>query len=190
MTPTPSPPRTLPPAGDDLGVAAARYQQPMPPTRPSRQVPPGTTSREEPAMAAADPIPSTVTLASLGHPAVPLGFAPDSIYVEACYLPRLGPTSFVAYRHLSALLQGGDPTTIDLLETARNLGLRPGAGRSAPLMTALAHLEAFGLAAWQGRSRYAVRLVAPALTDRQAQRLPQRSRRIHYTLTAVHGGDR
>jgi hypothetical protein len=134
-----------------------------------------------------EPTPTTITIIGWNDPTGgALGFAPDSPYVEACYLPRLGPTGFVTYRYLTGLLRGRDQTIVDLVETAGNLGLRPGVGRSAPLVMTLAHLEAFGLATWQADGRYALRLTAPPLTDRQARRLPDRARRMHDAVLARH----
>jgi hypothetical protein len=142
-------------------------------------------------MPTTDPIPSTITIIGWVDPVLDAtGFTPDSPYVEACYLPRLGPTGFVAYRYLAQELRGRNQRVVDLAEVAQNLGLRPGVRRSAPVVTALAHLEAFGLGTWREIDNYLLRLTAPPLTDRQAARLPAKARRMHYAILARGRGTR
>jgi hypothetical protein len=175
---TTTPPATLSAPG---GTAfAACHQHTTAPERPSSQSPPGTTSTEETAMATREATPTTITIVGWDDPAVDSdGFAADSGYTEACYLPRLGPTGFVTYRYLARLLADRDRAVVDLVEAAGILGLRPGVGRSAPLPAALAHLEAFGLAARRSDGGYDLRRRVPALTERQAARLPGPSRSFH-----------
>ncbi|HEX3539379.1 MAG TPA: hypothetical protein VHT75_02940 [Acidimicrobiales bacterium] len=136
-------------------------------------------------MPTTDPIPATITIVGWVDPVVDAtGFTPDSAYVETCYLPRLGPTSFVAYRYGAQELRGRNQRVIDLTEMAQNLGLRSGVSRNAPVVLALSHLQAFGLRACRENNNYLLRLTAPPLTDRQAARLPAKARRMHYAVLA------
>lgn len=138
-----------------------------------------------------DSVPTIITIIGWVDPvADAIGFAPHSPYVEACYLPRLGPTSFVAYRYLAQELRGRDQRVVDLTEAAENLGLRSGVRRRAPLVMALAHLQAFGLAEWRENANYWLRLTAPPLTHRQAARLPDKARRMHDAVMARRSGHR
>lgn len=142
-------------------------------------------------MATTDPIPPNITIVAWVDPATGTdGFAPDSAYVEGCYLPRLGPTSFVAYRYLAQELRGRDQRVVDLAEIAENLGLRPGDSRNAPLVKALTRLQAFGLGDWRENGNYRLRVSAPPLTDRQAARLPAKAQRTHYAVLATRARSR
>jgi hypothetical protein len=126
-------------------------------------------------------IPARLTVVPLSDPVVErIGFAPDSAYLEACILPRLGPAGFLLYRHLAARLGRNDQIVVDLVEVAANLGLPPNAARHSPLVRTLGHLEDFGLGAWRPNGHYALRRAVAPLSDRQARRLPQRARSIHY----------
>jgi hypothetical protein len=108
------------------------------------------------------------------------GFRPDSLYVEYCLLPLIGPSSCALYRHIGPLVCRCDHLEVDLGQLARNLGLGAKAGRSSAVVKALARLELFHLGRWLDDDRYALRRAVAPLGDRQARRLPEPARSIHY----------
>jgi hypothetical protein len=130
-------------------------------------------------MPSPDQLPERLTVVALHDPtAEAIGFAAESDYVTWCYRPRLGCTALVTWRYLAALLVDQDRVALDVVEAARNLGLRPSRARTAPMATTLGHLVAFGLAQWRG-DEYALRLSVPPLGDRQVARLPGAARSFH-----------
>jgi hypothetical protein len=130
-------------------------------------------------MPSLDTLPERLTIAVLRDPIVQgTSYSPESDYVTWCYRPRLGPTGLVTWRFLAALLGDQESEVIDVIDAARNLGLRASRARNAPMASALDHLVAFGLAQWMP-GEYALRLAVPPLSDRQAARLPEPARSIH-----------
>ena len=100
------------------------------------------------------------------------GFDPHGRYVETYWLPVLGPASVVAFRRLNARLDARPSgLAFDLGDLAHSLGLGRSTARNSPIVRTLHRLEQFGLARVD-HGTYAVRRTAPALTRRQADRLP------------------
>lgn len=108
------------------------------------------------------------------------GFRPDSDYVEYCLLPLIGPSSCLLYRHIGPLVCRSNEVVVDLGRLARNLGLGAKGGPNSAVVKALTRLEMFHLGRWLDGGRYALRRAVSPLGDRQAQRLPEPARSIHY----------
>jgi len=107
------------------------------------------------------------------------GFAPNSGYVEYCWLPVLGPTATWLYRRLGNLvLVHDDGYDVDLVDLAVSLGLGEGLGRHAPLVRALERLERFGAMDVTESALLVRRALAP-LPEALARRLSESARRAH-----------
>lgn len=101
------------------------------------------------------------------------GHAPRSAYVEAYWLPLIGPASTWAMRRLTAWLDGAPAGyQVSIVELGRELGLGAGVGRNSPVVRTLARLVSFGLAAPLGDALAVRRMLAP-LTCRQVRSLPE-----------------
>jgi hypothetical protein len=104
------------------------------------------------------------------------GFGPDSVYFEYCILPLIGPTSCLLYRHVAPLILVADRAEVALTDLSRNLGLSAQlGGRQSPCAP-----PGVLLGAWRPDNQYALRRAVAPLTDRQARRLPQLARSVHY----------
>jgi hypothetical protein len=126
-------------------------------------------------------IPARVTFVPLEDLGVEcIGFGPDSAYVEFCLLPLIGPTCCLLYRHVAPLICFADHVELDLGQLARNLGLGAKIGPNSAVVKALTRLELFRIGAWRDPESYALRRAVSVLSDRQAQRLPEPARSIHY----------
>jgi hypothetical protein len=110
----------------------------------------------------------------------PHGLPPNSSYVELYWLPVIGPSTTWLLRRLSYGLEM-QPTgfAIDLVETARSLGLGERMGKNSPFKRALQRLCTFELARSHGPGTLAVRTTVPPLALRHVSRLP-------YPLQAGH----
>lgn len=118
-----------------------------------------------------------------------LGHDPRSHYVELYWLGILGPSTTWLLRRIVAgfdeleEVQADDGCyELDLLDTARCLGLGERIGRSSPLARALARLVQFDVAALDGDGALAVRRKVPPLTRRQVVRLPASLQASHQAL--------
>lgn len=103
-----------------------------------------------------------------------------SPYVEEFWLPVLGPTGFVALRHLARLVAdapGG--VHVDVADLSARLGVGRRDGAHARLRRTLTRLERFGLVAWRGPQEIAVRPRVPWLPPRHERRLPDSLRVKH-----------
>jgi hypothetical protein len=132
-------------------------------------------------IAAHDPL----TVVTLADPLVEqMGHRVDSVYVEAYWLPVIGPASVLAARRLAAWLEASPEgeVVVDLEELGRSLGLSGQVTRNAPVVRTLRRLADFGLASY-GANRYALRLHVPPLPARYLARLPE-------TLQLAHGAGR
>jgi hypothetical protein len=113
-----------------------------------------------------------------------LGHRVDSVYVEAYWLPVIGPASVLAARRLAAWLEASadGEVVVSLEELGRSLGLSGQVTRNAPVVRTLRRLADFGLAGY-GADRYALRLRVPPLPARYLARLPE-------PLQLAHGDQR
>ena len=102
-----------------------------------------------------------------------LGFDPRSVYVEAFWLPVLGPsTTWLLRRLVAGLDDAPEGYELPLSETARSLGLGDRGGRNSPFIRAIARTVQFELATPTGDRGLAVRRKVPPLNRRQLDRLP------------------
>jgi hypothetical protein len=114
-------------------------------------------------------------------------FAPQSCYVECCYLPVLGPSTTWLYRHLGCLVAvAPEGMTIDVAELAVEHGLGQGVGPHAPISRSLRRLVQFNLARWEVED-LVVRPTVPALAPRQIERLTARMQRVEAELRRQAG---
>ena len=118
-----------------------------------------------------------------------LGYDPRSHYVETYWLGILGPSTAWLLRRIVAgfdELEEADADDgcyeLDLLDTARCLGLGERIGRSSPLARALGRLVQFDMATLDGDGALAVRRKVPPLTRRQVVRLPASLQASHQAL--------
>jgi hypothetical protein len=142
--------------------------------------PSGASTRKEPAVPPPQIIPARITFVALDAPdAERLTFGPVSTYLEYCLLPLIGPSSYLLYRRVAALVARAGEAVVDVGQLSANLGLGAKTGPKSPIFKALARLELFGLGAWRQPDRYAVRLAVAPLAERRARRLPEPARTIH-----------
>ncbi len=107
------------------------------------------------------------------------GFDPRSRYVELFWLGVLGPTGTWLLRRLVAGLERApDGYDLDLVATARAMGLNYTVGRSSPFSKALQRCVMFGLA-HPVDGGIAVRRRLPAVSHRHLQRMPDEVRAAH-----------
>ena len=89
------------------------------------------------------PIPSRVTFRALEDPYVKrIGFEPNSVYIEFCVLPFIGPSCCLLYLQVVPLRRIGGRADLDLGELGSNLdlGAKIGPGPSTPDRTLLLEL--------------------------------------------------
>jgi hypothetical protein len=112
------------------------------------------------------------------------GFPVHSPYVEAAWLPILGPSTTWALRRLG-LLVAAQPAgvEVDLDELASDLGLRRGTARNAPMIRTLRRLEVFGMARWP--SERAIRTTVPPLPVRFVERLSPATASMHRQMVRL-----
>jgi hypothetical protein len=106
-------------------------------------------------------------------------FGPDDAYVEAVWLPVLGPASFVVWRRLAR-----DATSVPALDTslerlAAATGLGSARGTQSGVARALRRLERFGLLRRCGDELLVVRCRLPFVSGRQLERLDPSIREAH-----------
>jgi hypothetical protein len=117
-----------------------------------------------------------------------LGHDPRSPYVEAYWLPILGPsTTWLLRRTAAALDEAPGGFDLDLEETARALGIgglteRP--GRQSALLRSLGRCVDFEMAQLRGPRTLAVRRRLPTIGRRHLVRLPARLREQHAAYLA------
>jgi hypothetical protein len=103
-----------------------------------------------------------------------LGYDTRSAYVEAFWLPVLGPSTTWLLRHLSTRLEASPQgVDLDVEDTARSLGLGERMSANAPFARTLKRCVDFDMAQWRGPKNLAVRLRLPLLPRRHLRRLPE-----------------
>jgi hypothetical protein len=109
-----------------------------------------------------------------------LGHDPRSAYVERFWLPVLGPSTVWFLRRVADQLdrqpEGFD---LDLVATARSLGVGMRGGRNSPMLNTIERSCRFGAARRQGVDALAVRRRLAPLTRAQVERLPEALREEH-----------
>lgn len=108
-------------------------------------------------------------------------YSPVSIYVEAHWLPIIGPSAFVTWRRLT-LMVDWTRVIVDLSELGSELGLTSGCGPNSVIVRTLARLVRFGFAHIEHDTFYVRRAVGP-LPPRLVRRLPATLRSAHETGT-------
>lgn len=133
-----------------------------------------------------DQLPNVLKVVALADPVVEAhGFGPESLYVEYCWLPILGPTATLAYRRLGTVAAALAPNHVvrfDLVDLSLGLGLGEGIGRNSIIARSLRRLVQFGAAEWRGDALAVRRALAP-LTARQLGRLSYTARVMHERIT-------
>jgi hypothetical protein len=110
----------------------------------------------------------------------PHGVHPCSRYVELYWLGIVGPSTAWLLRRLSYGLDvHQDGFDLDLIETARSLGLGDRMGKNSPFRRALQRLCTFELARAHGPGGLAVRTRIPPLPLRHLSRLPEPLQQSH-----------
>lgn len=99
------------------------------------------------------------------------GYKPRSDYVEAYWLPVLGPTATWLFRRFGMLLEASSGVTeLDTIDLSMSLGLGSGRGRNCLLAKAIGRLIRFEVAKWDD-DILLVRLAVPKLADFRAREL-------------------
>lgn len=125
---------------------------------------------------ATDPIPVPVmSVEPWADPVVDeLGHDPRSAYAERFWLPVLGPSTVWFLRRLADRLDDEpDGFELDLVDTARCLGLGMKGGRNAPIMRTVERCCRFGAARLHGHTGLSVRRRLAPLNRAQVERLPE-----------------
>lgn len=106
-------------------------------------------------------------------------FGPDDAYVEAVWLPVLGPAGFVVWRRLArqATSVPGVDTSLEQLAAATGLG--SARGTQSGVARALRRLERFALLRRCGDDLLVVRCRLPFVSSRQLERLDPSIREAH-----------
>jgi hypothetical protein len=108
-----------------------------------------------------------------------IGHAPFGRYFETFWLGVLGPTATWLVRRLVAGLERDpDGYEIDLVATARTMGMSYSAHRSSPFAKALQRCTMFGLT-HQTSDGLAVRRRIPSVAERHLRRMPESLRLQH-----------
>lgn len=147
---------------------------PMHPEAPARTAP----DRPDPVLPS-----ETIAIEPWPDPVIDrLGHDPRSAYVERFWLPVLGPSTVWFLRRVAdALDDAPDGFDLDLIDTARSLGVGMRGGRNSPMLRTIDRCCRFGAARMQGPDAIAVRRRLAPLTRVQAERLPPSLRDDHDT---------
>lgn len=137
------------------------------------------------------PVPTAVDLLPvrpLVDPVVDnLGYEPRSSYVELFWLGILGPsTTWLLRRVVAGFDDHPEGYDLDLLETARCLGLGDRRSRHSPFARALRRLVQFDLAMPTDDDALAVRRRVPPVTRRQLVHLPASLQAAHEAWQQAH----
>ncbi len=123
----------------------------------------------------------TLRIESWSDPVIDdLGHDPRSNYVERFWLPVLGPSTVWFLRQLADHLDT-EPAgfELDLVETARALGVGMRGGKHSPMLRTVDRACRFGAARMIGTTGLAVRRRLAPLTRAQVERLPSTLQRAH-----------
>jgi hypothetical protein len=102
-----------------------------------------------------------------------VGYDPRSDYVEAFWLPVLGPSTTFLLRHFTIqLMTSPDGLELDIEDTARSLGLGERLNQNSPFARTIKRCVDFEMAEWRGPRLLATRVRLPPLPRRHARRLP------------------
>ena len=106
-------------------------------------------------------------------------FGPDDAYVEAVWLPVLGPAGFLVWRRLVRYATGNPGHTTSLEHLAAAVGLGSARGTQSGVARALRRLERFGLVRRCDEGLVVVRCRLAFVSDRQLDRLDPSIRALH-----------
>jgi len=116
------------------------------------------------------------------RPGATRGHELRSAYVEMFWLPVLGPSSILLLRMLaSGLEHTPSGFTLDIVDTARSLGLGHRSGRNGPMMRTLDRCCSFGATRIDNGHQLLVRPTLPTLSPRQLARLPGSLQARHHS---------
>jgi hypothetical protein len=104
--------------------------------------------------------------------------SPDDPYVEAVWLPVLGPASFVVWRYLARLAHRSPPPTVSVAGLSAAVGLGPPQAHQSPINRALRRLARFGLVHVDA-DRITVQAALPFVSSRQLARLDPAIQAMH-----------
>jgi hypothetical protein len=109
-----------------------------------------------------------------------LGYDPRSAYVESFWLPILGPSTTWFLRLVAARLAASPGrVTLEVTETARQLGLGDANGPHAAFGRTVKRCVDFDMASWRDPTQLAVRTKLPPLARRHLLRLTPGLRERH-----------
>jgi hypothetical protein len=109
-------------------------------------------------------------------------FGPDDAYVEAVWLPVLGPASFTVWRRLAHDAADAPGLDTSLERLAATVGLGSARGTQSGIARALRRLERFGLVRRSGDNLLVVRCRLPFASTHQLERLDPSIRAIHHAF--------
>jgi hypothetical protein len=137
----------------------------------------------------AEPLPTSVQVLPWHDPVVDRrGHDPRSVYVEQFWLGVLGPTATWLLRRLVAGFdRQPDGYVLDVVGTARSLGLSVTKGTASPFNKAVTRCVMFGLVQRRTES-WLVRRRVPAVSQRHLVRLPDdvQTQHAQWTTTTIH----
>lgn len=111
-----------------------------------------------------------------------LGYPVPSAYGEMFWLPLIGPSAYLAFRHLHLRIGATtDRVSVPVESIAACLGLGTGTGRTSSIARTLARLVDFRLASIDHDTYLLVREL-PLLSDRYLARLPAELLTAHEQL--------
>lgn len=114
------------------------------------------------------------------------GHRPGSAYVEAVWLPVLGPSATWAWQRLARIATVHSPVRLEVAELAAGIGLGGRLGASSTMARTLERLERFGALRRSG-DVFAVRVALPDLSESRVARLGASARLAHRNLAAGPG---
>lgn len=134
---------------------------------------------------APETLPATLRIYARPGPAD--GHPYRSDYVEAVWLPRLGPAAWAALLQIGDLVDaaGSDWQPLDLVWLAETIGVSPKLGHQSPVWKVVARLGMFRLLRRQGDDSAVVSRLCPLLPVAEIERLPERLQAYAHRFTAA-----